>query len=402
MDEAEAKDSDRGRPKKKEADTGNRRMPVEAIESEFQEEVLRLFAREASGWIGQIKAALWELELGPSPERAQSLYMGVQRDLATLKGSAGTVSLPTVEELASALLSRLPGQPGDVKAFCAEDTVMRAGLEVLATIVKALNIAPKKTGAVGEIEGLARQQVQKLQGRAMPSSSVVQPRAAGPPIMAVEKLRKVYREGRIEVVAVDGVTLTLQAGEMVAILGPSGSGKTTLLSMMGFLLVPTSGTIRLLGRPIETRQEAVLPALRRQHIGFIFQHANLLRALTALENVLVALHLKGITGSHARREGERLLGRVGLGHRKHFRPSDMSGGEKHRVAIARALAGAPSLILADEPTASLDSKSGHAVVELLREITNEGRHAVAIVTHDTRNLNIVDRLIKLEDGRLVG
>ena len=220
--------------------------------------------------------------------------------------------------------------------------------------------------------------------------------------MAVEKLRKVYREGRVEVVAVDGVTMSLQAGEMVAVVGPSGSGKTTLLSMMGFLLVPTSGTLRLLGRPIETRQESVLPALRRKHIGFIFQHANLLRALTALENVLVALHLKGMTGGEARREAERLLGRVGLGHRKHFRPSDMSGGEKHRVAIARALAGAPSLILADEPTASLDSKSGHAVMDLLREITNEGRHAVAIVTHDTRNLKIVDRLVQLEDGRLVG
>ena len=136
-------------------------MPVEVIESEFQEEVLGLFAREASGWIGQIKAALWEFELGPSLERAQSLYMGIQRDLGTLKGSAGTVSLPTVEELASVLLSLLPGQPGDVKAF-AEDTVIRAGLEVLATVVKVLNIAPKKTRAVSEIEGLARQQVQKL------------------------------------------------------------------------------------------------------------------------------------------------------------------------------------------------------------------------------------------------
>jgi len=220
--------------------------------------------------------------------------------------------------------------------------------------------------------------------------------------MRVESLRKVYREGRIEVVAVDGVTLSLQAGEMVAVVGPSGSGKTTLLSMMGFLLVPTSGTIRLLGQRIETNQESILPALRRRHIGFIFQHANLLRALTALENVLIALHLKGITGGQARREGERLLSRVGLGHRMRFRPRDMSGGEKHRVAIARALAGAPSLILADEPTASLDSKNGQAVMELLREITNEGRHAVALVTHDTRNLSIVDRLVQLEDGRLIG
>src|SRR5437660_4672719 len=377
-------------------------VTVKPIEGEFQEEVLRLFAQEASGWIGQIKAALWELELGPTPDRVTALYGAMQRDVATLKGSAGTVNLSAVEELASTLLSLLARHPDRANASSAEDTAIRGGIEVLTSIVKVLNIAPKKTAAVGEIEGLARQQMQQLKGRALPISSVVAPRPAGPPIMAVETLRKVYREGRIEVVAVDGVTMSLQAGEMVAVVGPSGSGKTTLLSMMGFLLVPTSGTIRLLGRRIETNQESVLPALRRKHIGFIFQHANLLRALTALENVLIALHLKGITGGDARREAERLLSRVGLGHRKHFRPHDMSGGEKHRVAIARALAGAPSLILADEPTASLDSKSGHAVVELLREITNEGRHAVVLVTHDTRNLNIVYRLVQLEDGRLVG
>jgi|GEM_PF-259941 len=377
-------------------------VTVEPIESEFQEEVLGLFAREASGWIGQIKAALWELELGPAPERVSALYGAMQRDVATLKGSAGTVNLPAVEELALAVLSLLARHPDPVNPSSAEDAAIRGGVEVLKSAIKVLNIAPKKTAAVGEIEGLARQQIQQLQAQALPISSVVAPRPAGPPIMAVESLRKVYRDGRIEVIAVDGVTMSLQAGEMVAVVGPSGSGKTTLLSMMGFLLVPTSGTIHLLGRRIETKQESVLPALRRKHIGFIFQHANLLRALTALENVLIALHLKGITGGEARREAERLLGRVGLGHRKHFRPRDMSGGEKHRVAIARALAGAPSLILADEPTASLDSKSGHTVMELLREITNEERHAVAIVTHDTRNLNIVDRLVHLEDGRLVG
>jgi putative ABC transport system ATP-binding protein len=372
------------------------------IESEFQEEVLTLFAREASGWIGQIKASLWELELGPPPERARALYAALQRDLSTLKGSAGTVNLPSAEELVSALLPLLPLQPGREKASLTEDTVIRASVEVLASIIKVLNMAPHKTVAVDEIENLARQQVQKLAVRTVLSNSVAAARAAGPPIMAVENLRKVYREGRVEVVAVNGVTLSLQAGEMVAVVGPSGSGKTTLLSMMGFLLVPTSGTIRLLGRPVETKQESMLPALRRKHIGFIFQNANLLRALTALENVMVALRLKGLSRGQARQEAERLLGRVGLGHRKHFRPRDLSGGEKQRVAIARALAGGPSLILADEPTASLDSKSGHAVVELMREITNEGGHAVAMVTHDTRNLNIVDRLVQLEDGRVVG
>ncbi len=228
------------------------------------------------------------------------------------------------------------------------------------------------------------------------------PAPAGPPVMEVENLRKVYREGRVEVVAVDSVSLSLRAREMVAVLGPSGSGKTTLLSMMGFLLVPTAGTICLLGQPVDATRQSALPRLRRQHIGFIFQTFNLLGALTALENVHVALRLKGITGGRARREAEALLERVGLADRMHFLPRDLSGGQKQRVAIARALTGSPSLILADEPTANLDSKSGQAVVELMREVTREGQRAVVLVTHDTRILNVVDRVVQLEDGRLVG
>ncbi len=228
------------------------------------------------------------------------------------------------------------------------------------------------------------------------------PRPTGPPVIEVGDLRKVYREGTLEVVAVDSVSLALRAGEIVAVVGPSGSGKTTLLSMMGFLLVPTAGAIRLRGEEVPAHRESVLPRLRRQHIGFIFQAFNLLAALTALDNVLVALRLKGITGGKARREAEYLLDSVGLGERMHFHPRDLSGGQKQRVAIARALAGAPSLILADEPTANLDSKSGQAVMELMREVTGQGERAVALVTHDTRILNVVDRVLQLEDGRLVG
>jgi putative ABC transport system ATP-binding protein len=228
------------------------------------------------------------------------------------------------------------------------------------------------------------------------------PAPAGPPVIEVVDLRKVYRQGPVEVVAVDSVSLTLLAGEMVAVVGPSGSGKTTLLSMMGFLLAPTTGAIHLLGTPVNTQREAGLPRLRRQHIGFIFQSFNLLAALTAMENVLVALRLKGITGSRARREAGRLLDRVGLADRKYFVPRDLSGGQKQRVAVARALAGSPSLILADEPTGNLDSKNGQAIVELLREATQESRGAVALVTHDTRILNAVDRVLHLEDGRLAG
>lgn len=221
-------------------------------------------------------------------------------------------------------------------------------------------------------------------------------------VLEAENLRKVYREGSVEVVAVDSVSLALYPGEMVAVVGPSGSGKTTLLSMLGFLLVPTSGTIRLMGQPVDATRQATLPRLRLRHIGFIFQGYNLLAALSALENVLVALRLKGITGAAGRHEGEMLLKRVGLGERMHFAPRDLSGGQKQRVAIARALAGSPSLILADEPTANLDSRSGQAVVELMREVTKEGRRAVALVTHDTRIFNVVDRVVQMEDGRLVG
>ncbi len=228
------------------------------------------------------------------------------------------------------------------------------------------------------------------------------PVLAGPPLMEVENLRKVYRERNQEVVAVDAVSLALRPGEILAVVGPSGSGKTTLLSMMGFLLVPTAGTIRLLGQPADVTRESALPRLRRNHIGFIFQSFNLLAALTALENVLVALRLKGITGGTARREAQALLERVGLGERMHFLPRDLSGGQKQRVAVARALAGSPSLVLADEPTANLDSKSGQAVVELMHEVTKEGQRAVALVTHDTRILNAVDRVVRLEDGRLAG
>jgi putative ABC transport system ATP-binding protein len=365
------------------------------------------FATEASEWLAQVHAAFREAEKGASPERARNLCAAMQRDLTTLKGSAGTVNLPSIEELAWRLVPLLQDlQAGPPKASPVHYLLVRQGLEVLESGIQLLALAEKKSTIVEEIETSARQQVSRIQAgvRQGGDSADVAKRAAPPGLSLIEavNLRKVYHEGSIDVIAVDGVSLALRPGEMVAVLGPSGSGKTTLLSMMGFLLVPTAGTIRLLGQPVDTKRESLLPALRRQHIGFIFQNANLLRALTALENVSIALHLKGTTGTAARHEAETLLERVGLKHRKHFMPRDLSGGEKQRVAVARALAGAPSLILADEPTANLDSKSGQAVVELMREIATEGRRAVALVTHDTRNLRFVDRLVQLEDGRLVG
>jgi putative ABC transport system ATP-binding protein len=374
-------------------------------EGEFLEELLKAFVTESSEWVAAIKTVLCRAESGSALVNNASAWADVQRHLKNLKGSAGTVRLVSVEELAWRL-ARLfeDAREGPPKASPAHPLLIRQSVEVLDSVVHILLVAEKKAVAVEQAEAQARQQVERIQAR-IPETGEPQftrrPSPAGSPVIELRNLRKIYREGSIEVVAVDGVSLKIHPREMVAVLGPSGSGKTTLLSMMGFLLTPTSGTIHLHGRQVDTKSELQLPAIRREHIGFVFQHANLLRALTAIENVLVTLRLKGITGSEARRRAEALLDRVGLKHRTQFLPRDLSGGEKQRVAVARALAGTPSLILADEPTANLDSKNGQAVVELIREIASEGRMAVAMVTHDTRNLKVVDRLVHLEDGRLI-
>ena len=375
-------------------------MAVNLVEGEFLEEVLKLFAAEASEWVQRIQAALLELEGRPSAERASTLYQALQRDLTNLKGSAATVNLPCVEELAFALMPELRALRDEPQITLSRSySVFRQNLDLLSSVIKIMAAAERKSAVIEEIERMARQVAYIVPSAATGEQDR---KPVGRVVMDVKNLRKVYREGKMEVVAVDSVSLTLRAGEMVAVLGPSGSGKTTLLSMMGFLVTPTAGTLTLLGERVDTGREAALPQLRREHIGFIFQTFNLLESLTAVDNVLVAFRLKGQTGRRARREAESLLERVGLAHRMRFLPRDLSGGEKQRVGIARALAGSPTLILADEPTANLDSKTGHGVVELLREMANEGRRAVVIVTHDTRNLHILDRIIRLEDGRLVG
>jgi putative ABC transport system ATP-binding protein len=343
--------------------------------------------------------ALLELERSPTPERAGLLHETLKRNLTNLKGSAATVNLPCVEDLAFALITELHAMRGKPQITRSKSyAVLRQNLELLSSVIRVLTIAERKTAVIEEIERMARQ----VAYVAPAAVSEQDRKPVGRAVMEVKNLRKVYREGKMEVVAVDSISLTLRGGEMVAVLGPSGSGKTTLLSMMGFLLTPTAGTITLLGQRVDTHCESALPRLRRQHIGFVFQTFNLLASLSALDNVLVALRLKGQTGKPARREAEGLLERVGLAHRMHFLPRDLSGGEKQRVAIARALTGSPSLILADEPTANLDSKSGHEVIELLREMANDGPRAVIVVTHDTRNLHMLDRIIRLEDGRLLG
>ena len=216
--------------------------------------------------------------------------------------------------------------------------------------------------------------------------------------LQISHVTKRYGSGSTEIVAVQDVSLSVAPGEIVLIMGPSGSGKTTLLSMLGALLKPSEGQIQLNGDVISALKENHLPDIRLRQFGFIFQDFNLLSALTALENVAIVAELTGVKSSAARKKASSLLIGLGLGERLNFLPEKLSGGEKQRVAIARALVNDPALILADEPTANLDSKIGHEIMRLLRSIAKEQGRSVVIVSHDQRIKDIADRVLWLEDG----
>lgn len=218
--------------------------------------------------------------------------------------------------------------------------------------------------------------------------------------IAMRDIRKTYREGSGAVPVLHGVDLELYAGEVVMLMGPSGSGKTTLLSIMGCILQACSGTIVIDGEEVSHLREEALPRIRREHIGFIFQSFNLFPALTAAENIELILDVKGIRGIPARKLACRLLASVGLADKANTVPANLSGGQKQRVAIARALAGDPGIILADEPTAALDSQTGRGIMEMLRSLAHERGRAVVIVTHDPRVLEFADRTIHMEDGKI--
>jgi putative ABC transport system ATP-binding protein len=220
------------------------------------------------------------------------------------------------------------------------------------------------------------------------------------PAIAVRKLMKQYEEGATGTLALRGVDLDVHAGELLMLMGPSGSGKTTLLSIMGCILAATSGSVRIAGREVVGLSEKQLPALRLEHIGFVFQGFNLFPTLTAGENVELMLDLKGISVSQGKKRAQELLEQVGLKEKYDSFPADLSGGQKQRVAIARALAGDPGIILADEPTAALDSHTGRTVMEMMSDLAHKRNRAVVIVTHDSRVLHFADRMVKIEDGAI--
>lgn len=217
--------------------------------------------------------------------------------------------------------------------------------------------------------------------------------------LQVTHLTKRFGSGAAEVVAVRDVSLSVAPGEVALIMGPSGSGKTTLLSMLGALLKPTEGEIRLGDEVLSALSEKRLPTVRLRSFGFIFQDFNLLSALTVLENVALVAELAGLKRGAAKAKARALLTELGLGERLEFPPEKLSGGEKQRVAIARALVNDPALILADEPTANLDSKIGHEIMRHLRRIAKEQKRSVVIVSHDARIKDIADRVLWLEDGQ---
>jgi len=221
-----------------------------------------------------------------------------------------------------------------------------------------------------------------------------------PHAIEVRNLVKQYESGAAAARALNGVDLDVRRGEVMLLMGPSGSGKTTLISIMGCILRPTEGSVKIEGREIAGLKESELPRVRLDHIGFVFQGFNLFPTLTASENVELALDLKHLRGAKARRHAETLLSQVGLGDKLHAYPSDLSGGQKQRVAIARALAGDPGIILADEPTAALDTSSGRIVMDMLRSLASEKNRAVVIVTHDSRTLEYADRVVHIQDGNL--
>lgn len=219
-------------------------------------------------------------------------------------------------------------------------------------------------------------------------------------VIQVENLVKTYRLGKVSIPALRGISFDVAKGEFLAVVGPSGSGKTTLLNLIGAIDKPTSGRIFIDGRDVTTLGEGELTKLRRHKIGFIFQFYNLIPALTALENVELPMLTAGVSRKDASKRASQLLETVGLSERVSHLPDELSGGEQQRVAIARALANKPSVILADEPTGDLDTKTGMEVVQILYDTSKKQNATVIVVTHDPMITERTDRILHMRDGNI--
>ncbi|MEM2018091.1 MAG: ABC transporter ATP-binding protein [Candidatus Pacearchaeota archaeon] len=219
-------------------------------------------------------------------------------------------------------------------------------------------------------------------------------------IVKLDKVCKTYELGKVKVPAVREVSLEIEEGDFIAIMGPSGSGKSTLMNLIGALDVPTAGKIFFKDKNIASISESALAKLRGKKIGFIFQQFNLIPTLTAKENVMLPMIFQGIPAEEREKKAENLLEKVGLSKRANHKPKELSGGEQQRVAIARALANDPEIILADEPTGNLDSKTGKEILEILKKLNKEGK-TIIIVTHDSNIAKSAKKIIYIKDGKVV-
>jgi putative ABC transport system ATP-binding protein len=220
-------------------------------------------------------------------------------------------------------------------------------------------------------------------------------------LITLSNLTKIYTETASDVVAVDSVDLTLEAGEFAALVGPSGCGKTTLLNLIGGLDRPTAGSVVVSGTDLSTLSDEDLVRFRLEHIGFVFQAYNLIPVLTALENTVFILELQGVAAAERNRRGMELLDAVGLADKAHHRPAQLSGGQQQRVAVARALASKPAFVLADEPTANLDSKSASTLLDIMADLNRTEGTLFLFSTHDPRVVDRARRTFHLEDGRVL-
>jgi putative ABC transport system ATP-binding protein len=220
------------------------------------------------------------------------------------------------------------------------------------------------------------------------------------PVLEAINIGEFLGAGAGRVQALNGVNLTIAGGELTLLMGPSGSGKTTLLSVLGCMLTPTSGVVRIHGQSTAGLRPEELAKCRRDHIGFVFQSYHLFPTLTAVDNVRIALDIRGETSEQSTKAAMKVLAIVGLAHKTGSYPRELSGGEQQRVAIARAIVGDPSVVLADEPTAALDAENGRAVMSVLVQIAKDPRRGVLVVTHDPRIVEFGDRIVRIEDGSI--